>query len=187
LLLLGTSHGASAQAVEDARQEWHPPTQVTGTYMFTLDDYSFQSESGSIQRIRLNGAGLEYASRKLYPWEAVVSAQYSTGHPLGQHLLTIEAGPGYCRGYRGVVPFVRALAGIARTSSSDSMYLYKGPKSDLAIGVSGGIDWQVNPRLGVRLFQVQNQYLPFGSEGSVYWSVGAGVTYYLRPFTHRKG
>jgi hypothetical protein len=61
------------------------------------------------------------------------------------------------------------------------MYLYAAPKFGLAFNTSVGADYQLTPRWGVRGVQLQNEYLPFGSRGSVYWSIGSGITYRFRP------
>jgi hypothetical protein len=59
------------------------------------------------------------------------------------------------------------------------MYLYKGAKWGFAVGTSAGVDFKLTPHFGVRAFQLQNQYLPFGSQGSVYWSFSSGITYHF--------
>jgi hypothetical protein len=124
---------------------------------------------------------VEYASRHFYPWEVIGAAQYSEGQPLGQKLLLLEAGVGYCRTFKHWTPFGRVAGGVSRTSSGDLMYLYTGPKWGLASTMSVGFDFQLTPRWGIRGVQVQNEYLPYGSRGSVYWSIGTGITYHFHP------
>jgi hypothetical protein len=157
------------------------PDQLAVTFLETVDDYSLQVTSSTLQRTRLSGAEVEYASRHFYPWEVVGTAQYSEGHPLGQRLLLAEAGAGYCRSFKQWTPFGRIVGGVSRTSSGDLMYLYTAPKWGLASTMSAGLDVQLSPRWGIRGVQVQNEYLPYGSRGSVYWSIGAGITYRIRP------
>ena len=48
------------------------------------------------------------------------------------------------------------------------------------MGLSAGVDYRLTPDIGIRAIQLQNQYLPFGSLGSVYWSIGSGVNYRFR-------
>jgi hypothetical protein len=88
---------------------------------------------------------------------------------------------GYCRSFKHWTPFARVAGGAARTSSGDLMYLYAVPKWGLALATSAGIDYQLTPRWGIRTVQFENEYLPYGSRGSVYWSIGTGITYHFRP------
>jgi hypothetical protein len=169
-----------AQARKELSYDWAPDV-VAATFLYTVDDYSLQVSSSSLQRTRLEGVGVEYASRHFYPWEVVGTAQYSGGEPLGQKLLSTEAGVGYCRSLKHWTPFARVVGGAARTSSGDLMYLYQGPKWGLAVSTSTGADYQLTPRWGIRAVQLQNEYLPYGQRGSVYWSIGTGITYHFRP------
>jgi hypothetical protein len=174
---------ASAQTIgahSQLQYDW-VPDQVSATYQWTLDDYSLQTSASSVSRITLQGGTVEYAWRHYYPWEVVAVAQYSTGNPLAQSMGTVALGAGYCRRFVRWTPFGRVQAGIARTSSSQNMYLYSGPRTGFATVLSAGGDYQLSPHWGIRAIQVQNEYLPYGSRGSVYWSAGAGVTYRIRP------
>ena len=169
-----------AQARKEVSYDWAPDV-VAATFLYTVDDYSLQVSSSSLQRARLEGVRVEYASRHFYPVEIVGTVQYSEGEPLGQKLLSTEAGVGYCRSLRHWTPFVRVAGGANRTSSGGLMYLYAGPKWGIAFATSAGADYQLTPRWGVRAVQFENQYLPYGSRGSVYWSIGTGITYHFRP------
>jgi hypothetical protein len=169
-----------AQARKEVNYDWAPDV-VAATFLYTVDDYSLQVSSSSLQRARLEGVRVEYASRHFYPWEVVGTAQYSEGSPLGQKLFSAEGGVGYCRSFKHWTPFARVAGGAARTSSGDLMYLYAVPKWGLALATSAGIDYQLTPRWGIRTVQFENEYLPYGSRGSVYWSIGTGITYHFRP------
>ena len=169
-----------AQVRKEVSYDWAPDV-VAATFLYTVDDYSLQVSSSSLQRTRLDGVVVEYASRHFYPGEIVGTVQYSEGEPLGQKLLSTEAGVGYCRSFRRWTPFVRVAGGATRTSSGGLMYLYAGPKWGIAFATSAGADYQLTPRWGVRAVQFQNQYLPYGSHGSVYWSIGTGIIYRFRP------
>jgi hypothetical protein len=171
---------AQTGAHEQLHYDW-VPNQISATYLWTLDDYSLQSMDSSLQRTKLNGAAVEYAWRHYYPWEVVGTVQFSKGQPLDQSLLTVAAGGGYCRRFVRWTPYARVEVGMARTNSDEWMYLYKGARTGLAVVASAGGDYQLSPHWGIRAVQVQNEYLPYGSRGSVYWSVGAGITYRLRP------
>jgi hypothetical protein len=182
LLTISCEQIATAQSLARAQlnYDW-APDQMSATYQWTLDDYSLQTMSGSLERTRLQGATAEYAWRHYYPWEVVGTVQYSGGQPLGQRLLTVAGGAGYCRRYLRWTPYARVEAAMTRTSSNDYQYLFNGPQWGFATVVSVGGDYQLSSHWGVRAVQVQNEYLPFGSRGSVYWSVGAGITYRIRP------
>ena len=169
-----------AQARKEVSYDWAPDV-VAATFLYTVDDYSLQVSSSSLQRTRLGGVEVEYASRHFYPWEIVGVAQYSEGSPLGQKLLSAEGGVGYCRSLKHWTPFARVAGGAARTSSGGLMYLYADPKWGLALATSAGADYQLTPRWGIRAVQFENEYLPYGSRGSVYWSIGTGITYHFRP------
>jgi hypothetical protein len=179
LALCAVNASAQVSAHPQIHYDW-APDQVSATYLWTLDDYSLQTAT-SLERTRLNGGTVEYAWRHFYPWEAVASLQYSKGTPLNQSLLTLAAGAGYCRSFARWTPFGRVEAGLARTNSDQWMYLYQGSRSGFATVLSAGADYQLSPHWGIRVGQVQNEYLPYGSRGSVYWSAGAGVTYRLHP------
>ena len=182
-IILGVSFaGISlfAQARHEVSYDW-APDQLAATFMYTVDDYSLQVTPTNLERTRLGGGSVEYASRHFYPWELVGSAQYSSGQPLGQKLISAGGGAGYCRSFKRWTPYARVLGGMARTSSNDEMYLYTAPKWGLAFNTSVGADYQLTPRWGIRGVQFENEYLPFGSRGSVYWSIGTGITYHFRP------
>jgi hypothetical protein len=168
--------GAHPQLVYD----W-APDQLSASYLWTIDDYSLKIENSALRRTKLNGGALEYAWRHKYPWEIVATAQYSEGDPLGQKLITVAGGVGYCHRFMRWTPYARIEAGAAQTSSSGLMYLYKAPRWGFASVTSVGGDFQLSPHWGIRVGQLQNEYLPFGSRGSVYWSAGSGITYRIRP------
>lgn len=182
ILALACCGVASAQtgAHSQLQYDW-VPDQLSATAQWTLDDYSLQTSATSKTRIKLQGGTVEYAWRHYYPWEAVGIAQYSSGNPLGQSLTTIALGAGYCRRFVRWTPYGRIEAGMARTDSSQDMYLYKQSRWGFSTVLSAGGDYQLSPHWGIRAIQVQNEYLPYGSRGSLYWSAGAGVTYRIRP------
>ena len=179
-LVLFVGSALHAQARKELSYDWQP-SQITGTYQWTVDDYSLRVSANQLQRTRLNGGAIEYALRHFYPWEIVGAAEYAQGQPLSQHLVTVQGGLGYCRGFRQWIPFGRILLGMARTSSPQDMYLYPSAKTGFALGTSVGTDYQLSRHFGVRVIQIQNQYLPFGSRGSVYWSVASGINYRFHP------
>lgn len=182
LLLLACRQDALAQfgAHPQLRYDW-APDQFSASYLWSIDDYSLKVNNTSLQRITLNGGALEYAWRHKYPWEIVATTQYSVGDPLGQKLLTVAGGVGYCHRFIRWTPFARIEAGVARTSSSGLMYLYTTPRIGFASVASVGGDYQISPHWGIRVAQIQNEYLPYGSRGSVYWSAGSGITYRIHP------
>ena len=67
-----------AQARKEVSYDWAPDV-VAATFLYTIDDYSLQVSSSSLQRTRLGGVEVEYASRHFYPWEIVGAARYSEG------------------------------------------------------------------------------------------------------------
>jgi len=182
-IILGVSLAGStlfAQARQEVSYDW-APDQLAATFLYTVDDYSLEVIPTNLERTHLAGGSVEYASRRFYPWEIVGSTQYSSGQPLGQKLIFAGGGAGYCRSFKHCTSYARVLAGIARTSSNDQMYLYTAPHWGLALNTSVGVDYQLTPRWGIRGVQFENQYLPFGSRGSVYWSIGTGITYRFHP------
>ncbi len=179
IVLLLAEGALRAQARNEASLDW-APDQLTATFLYTADDYSLQVSASSLRRTLLEGVGVEYASRHFYPWEVVGAVQYSEGEPLGQKLVSTGAGVGYCRNLKGWVPFARVVAGATRTSSADLMYLYRSPRWGAAFSTAAGVDYRITPRWGIRMAQLQDEYLPYGSRGSVYWSFGTGITYIIR-------
>lgn len=193
-----SSLGVHAQMVSTAapvRYSWMP-NQITVSWIYTRDDYALTSGSvylppGSTltpqqgaaipsQRITLSGVNLGYAYRKSYPWEIVATYRRETGNPLEQKLTTYAAGVGYVRQFGRYAPFGDLQVGAARTSSSDYQYLFISPQTGIATLFTGGVDVRLLPRWGARAF-VENQYLPFGSTGSVYWSAGVGIFFRFEP------
>ena len=182
-IIMGFSLAGSvllAQARHEVNYDW-APDQLAATFMYTVDDYSLEVSPTNLERTHLGGGSVEYASRRFFPWEIVGAVQYSSGQPLGQKLISAGGGAGYCRSFKHWTPYARVLGGMARTRSNDQMYLYTAPKWGLAFNTSVGADYQLTPRWGIRGVQFANEYLPFGLRGSVYWSIGTGITYHLRP------
>jgi hypothetical protein len=182
-IILGVSFAGGtllAQVRPAVTYNW-APDQLAATFLYTVDDYSLEVSPTNLERVRLGGGSVEYALRHFYPWELVGSAQYLSGEPLGQKLISVGGGAGYCRSFKHWTPYARVLGGMARTSSDDQMYLYTAPKWGLAFNTSVGADYQLTPRWGIRGVQFENEYLPFGSRGSVYWSIGTGITYRFHP------
>ena len=199
-LLIGcfSSLAANAQNLSTAapvRYSWMP-NQITASWVYTRDDYALangllylspgstltpqQAAAIPSQRITLSGFNLGYAYRKFYPWEIVATYRRETGNPLGQQLITYAAGAGYVRQFGRYAPFADLQVGASRTSSSDYQYLFTAPQTGFAMLFTGGVDVRFLPRWGARAF-VENQYLPFGSSGSVYWSAGAGIFFRFEP------
>lgn len=189
--------GAFAQksTVSPVRYSWMP-NQITASWIYTRDDYSVadtpataqpgssitnqQASSIPSQLITLSGFNLEYAYRKYYPWEVVGTFRRESGNPLGQVLTTYAAGAGYIRQFGRYAPFGHLLVGVSRTGSSNYQYLFASTQTGFTSILTGGVDVRLRPRWGARAF-VENQYLPFGSSGSVYWSAGAGIFFRFEP------
>ena len=156
-LILGVSFAGStlfAQARQEVSYDW-APDQLAATFLYTVDDYSLQESPTNLEKTHLGGGSVEYASRHFYPWEIVGAIQYSSGQPLGQKLVSVGGGAGYCRNFKRWTPYARVLGGMARTSSNDEMYLYTAPKWGLAFNTSVGTDYQLTPRWGIRGVQLQ--------------------------------
>jgi hypothetical protein len=197
LLACCTVVPASAQRAEKApvRYSWMP-NQITASWVYTRDDYGLATQMGYAppggtitqqqaaavpwQRVTLSGYNLEYAYRKFYPWEVLGSYRNESGNPFGQKLTTYASGVGYVRQFGRYAPFGALLVGASRTSSTGEQYLQSAPSTGLASIFTGGFDVRLRPRWGVRGY-VENQYLPFGPSGSVYWSAGAGIFFRFEP------
>jgi hypothetical protein len=182
-IIMGFSFASStlfSQARKQVNYDW-APDQLAATFRYSVDDYSLQVTPTNLERNHLGGGAVEYSARHFYPWEIVVTVQYSSGKPLGQKLVSAGGGAGYCRNFKHWTPYARFIGGMVRTSSNDQMYLYTAPKWGLEINTNVGADYQLTPRWGIRGLQLQNEYLPFGSHGSVYWSIATGITYHFRP------
>lgn len=182
-----------AQAAPSAYSD-SVPDQVTAFYVRTITDYSFNTGT-QIERTSLSGGGAEYAYRRFYPFELLGTFRYSYGHVLSQHLFIAAAGVGYSRYVAGVLdgriqhgggewyerwsPFISMQVGLARTSSSQSMYLYTKPMTGFASLLSAGVDYQLRRHIAIRPIFLEDEYLPFGVQGqhSTYWQFGAGVGY----------
>ncbi|MGC9293357.1 MAG: hypothetical protein ACP5EP_11665 [Acidobacteriaceae bacterium] len=191
LLLCCAAVPARAQRTETApvRYSWMP-NQITASWIYTRVDYGLVTQPGLVplgasitqqqadsipwQRITLSGFNLEYAYRKFCPWEILGSYRNESGNPLGQKLVTYASGVGYVRQFGRYAPFGSLQVGVSHTSSTGDQYLLSAPATGLASIFTGGVDVRLLPRWGARGY-VENQYLPFGSSGSVYWSAGAGI------------
>jgi len=181
--LLTVGHGASAQVAPAAYADTMSD-QITLTGIRTEDDYALKTNS-VIQQVRLYGGGMEYRSRRWYPFEVIASARYLAGQPLDQRFITVAGGIGYVRSipyhrehfYERISPLCSLQVGATRTSSPDMMYLYQKPVIGFTMLTSAGIDYHSLGHIVVRPFFVENQYLPFGVQGrsSVYWNYGAGI------------
>jgi len=174
-LLSGTS--AFAQVHQSQIGIDRLPNQLSIVGLYTYSDYSLQYASGATERARLYGGTAEYAWRRFYPWQAVASVHYAKDDLFNQTLYSAQAGAGYIHAYDRFTPFVNLQVGISKTESDQWMYLYRESKTGFSETLSVGSDYLLTPHWAVRPFQIQNQYLPFGSRHSVYWDLGAGVTY----------
>lgn len=158
----------------------YAPSQITVSFAHTLDDYQLEDTTGKLSRVTLNGLAAEYSWRRYYPIEIFGGMASSNGNPLDQSLFTLNGGAGYTRQFlTRWNPFVRVEAGYAHTRSDADQYGYSSAHSGFDFAVSGGLDISLIPHWGVRVIDVQNQYLPFGvkGQGSVYWSFGSGIFY----------
>ena len=186
---------AQRPAASPVRYSWMP-NQVTFSWIYTRDDYGLVTPPGLIspgasitqqqaaavpwQRVTLSGFNLEYAYHKFYPWEILGSYRNESGNPLGQKLATYAAGGGYVRQFGRYAPFGSLQVGASRTSSTGGQYLLPSPTTGLTSIFTGGVDVRLRPRWGARGY-IENQYLPFGPSGSVYWSAGAGIFFRFEP------
>ncbi|MGB8481396.1 MAG: hypothetical protein WCE63_21525 [Acidobacteriaceae bacterium] len=187
--------GAQYSETAPVRYSWMP-NQITASWIYTRDDYGLVTPPGLIpsgasitqqqadavhwQRVTLSGFNLEYAYRKYYPWEILGSYRNEPGNPLGQKLATYASGVGYVRQFGRYAPFGSLQVGASHTSSTGDQYLLSSPTTGLASIFTGGVDVRLRPRWGARGY-VENQYLPFGPSGSVYWSAGAGIFFRFEP------
>jgi hypothetical protein len=168
--------GLQAQSQDPSVRYSVLPSQLTIAGLYTRSDYEVLSASGVEQHLHLQGVSLEFDYRRFYPLEAVASVHEEFGNLLGQKLTTFAAGAGYVRRYKRYVPFAQIQAGMARTQSTGQQYLYDTPTTGSCFFLTAGSDAEIKPNWGVRGF-VENQYLPFGEKGSIYWTAGAGVYY----------
>ena len=186
---------AQRPATAPVRYSWMP-NQITSSWIYTRDDYGLVTQPGRIppgttltqqqaaaipwQHVTLSGFNLEYAYRRFYPWEILGSYRNESGNPLGQKLVTYASGVGYVRQFGRYAPFASLQIGASHTTSTGDQYLQSAPTTGLASIFTGGVDVRLLPRWGARGY-VENQYLPFGSSGSVYWSAGAGIFFRFEP------
>lgn len=158
------------------------PAQITLQYQYTDNNYYYRKLDGGLAQTNLNGVGAEVSSRWFYPFELLAKASYSKGPIVGQKFASFTAGGGYTRIVGPFQPFVRLTAGMGLTSSSDTQYLYLAPKFGLTELAGTGVDYGFH-HWGLRLVEVDVQHLPYGSNASMYTSVGAGLFY--RPYHDR--
>jgi hypothetical protein len=152
-------------------------SQVAVQYQYTDNSYFYRNLDGSLSGTNLNGGSIEFANRHFYPWEIVSKVSYAKGAVLAQNLQSYTAGAGYTRGFGRFQPFVRLTAGIARTHSNDAQYLYQPPNYGMTFIGGGGLDMRILNRWGVRAIEFDSQYVPYGSNSSVYRSFGSGIFY----------
>ncbi len=177
----------SAPLASHAQVQWEGykesmPNQLTIALLHTTTDYSLVTTSG-LDRVQLNGGRVSYEWTRSYPWVLDAEATFSSGNPLGQKLFSIVAGGGYARHvpqvhhwYEKASPFALAQVGIARTSSNDLQYLYTSSRTGFTFVPSAGVDVPLPGRFSLRPIFVDWQFLPYGNEGSVYLSYGAGMS-----------
>lgn len=175
-LVLATASLGHAQAAPSMVGPYHP-NQISAAFQWTLTDYSIETDAGHTQRVTLDGGELEYSWRRFQPIEIFGSAQYAQGSPVAQRLASIYGGAGYFRQWHRWMPFARLMAGAARTSSSRYEYLYDGSRTGFSTALMAGTDCILFRHLSLRAVQIETQYLPFGAENSLYWSIGSGFTY----------
>jgi hypothetical protein len=147
-------------------------------YDYVRTDYALVTASGN-QVATTAGANFEYDMRKYEHVAYIGSVRYGSGSPFNQSLITGAAGASYLLHYKRYEPFVHAMGGYSRLASkhpAGGMYLAN-TNTGLTMILGGGIDVRVKERWSVRAISIEDVYLPFGSDRSTYWSVGAGVLY----------
>lgn len=150
--------------------------QIYVGYVYTKFDYEIATQQGD-QVVTTSGVSVQYNNRSRNHLMLTGLVNYGSGSLAGQSLTTAALGGGFVQPIWRLEPYVQALAGVARLSSTGDLYLSSGSSMSFTYIFQAGVDLSVHGGWGVRPIYVENQYLSFGPKGSTYQSIGAGVLY----------
>ena len=186
LIWCGTAKGQAIEAVTVSGLD----NQIYVGYEYTHFDYELLTPQGDNQVLHTTGVNAQYNYRGIAGLRITGRGSYGSGATEGQKLLTVAAGGGLTGPIWRLEPYVEVLGGMSRLTSTDNIYLSTGPISSFTYILSGGVDYTLRGRLGIRPIYVELQHLSFGPNGSTYVSTGGGILYRFgsRSFArHRNG
>jgi hypothetical protein len=161
--------------------------QLFAGYEHMTLDYALKTGTGQ-QRLTASGVNLQYAYRQRDHVMFVGSGRYLKGNPLGITLAGATGGAGYVLDWKRYQAFALGQAGFTRLSASspDGIYLSTSAQTGFTASVGVGVDINIGDRYGIRPLYFEDQFLPFGSNRSVYWSLSSGILVRFRgPFQRR--
>lgn len=182
VLLLGFSAAAFGQSFTEGGiapiETSGLANQVFAGYEHMTLDYSLKTDTGA-QRLTASGVNLQYAYRQHDHLMLVGSGRYLKGNPLGITLTSVTGGAGYVLDWKRYQAFALGQAGFTRLSSSspDGIYLSTSAQTGFTASVGAGLDVNIGDRYGIRPIYFENQFLPFGTKRSEYWSISSGVLF----------
>jgi hypothetical protein len=179
---------AIGQAIPRAVSVSGHDNQLYVGFEHTRYDYELVTPQGN-QVLTTSGVNLQYNYRSRNYVLLTGTMRYGSGPVEGQSMTTIGAGFGLVGNIWRAEPFAQVLGGIARLSSTDNIYLSTSATSSFTTMLGAGVDIPISERWSIRPIYIENQFLSFGEQRSIYLNVGAGVLYRFPskfPGSHRK-
>jgi len=163
---LMTSRVAHAQAM--------PTGSGPGMYVVAGGTFSeFQADYGNQT---ISGAGVYVDSNLFWRYGIETEARRMVYPNFGERQTTLLAGPRWAFHAKGLVPYVKVLAGGGRF---DFPYGY-GRGDYFVVAAGGGVDLRVGQRIRVRLADIEYQAWPSFTFGSLHpYGVSAGLSYQI--------
>jgi hypothetical protein len=150
--------------------------QIFVGYAYTKFDYEILTADGD-KVLTTSGASIQYNNRVHDHLIFTGMVNYGSGSPAGQTLTTIAFGAGVVQPVWRLEPYGQFLAGVARLTSTDDLYLSSSASTSFTYLLEAGVDLTLRGRWGLRPIYVQSQYLSLGPIGSNYRTIGSGVLY----------
>jgi hypothetical protein len=173
MIALACGHEAGAQAL---------PTGIgPGAYVIVGGTYSgFRSDYGVRD---ISGASIYVDSNYFWHYGLEVEARRMAYPSFGERQSTLLAGPRWSFRPKGLVPYVKLLAGGGRF---DYPYGY-GYGNYFVVAPGAGVDLRLGERVRVRLVDFEYQEWPGFSFGSIHpYGVSAGLSFEVLGWTRTK-
>jgi hypothetical protein len=167
---------AIGQAIPRAVSVSGHDNQVYIGFEHTHYDYELLTPQGN-KVLTTSGVNLQYNYRSRNYLVLTGTMRYGSGPVEGQSMTTIGAGFGLVGNIWRAEPFAQVLGGMARLSATDTIYGSTSASSSFTTLLGAGVDISITHHLGIRPIYIENQFLSFGSKGSIYLNLGAGILY----------
>ena len=149
---------------------------ATGTGMYVIVGGTFSEFEADYGKRVISGGGIYIDSNLFWRWGLETEARRMVYPQYGERQTTLLAGPRWSFRAKGLVPYVKVLAGGGRF---DFPYGY-GQGDYFVFAPGGGVDLRLGQRVRVRLVDFEYQEWPGFTFGAIHPSgVTAGISFQI--------